>query len=1096
MKLLILAGWLFLSCVAWTQSNPLPYVKNGKWSLVDSNGRLIKETDCSYIHQFDESGFTFFCENGGYGIMNSKGETVLKPIYADVQQKGFGHYQLYDNNGWIPYEPKGFRLIGNDTVQSFETLSSAWALVSITDKWYLEHLQTGNHWKINDSVATYKLLHDHLWLEADDTTTLLINGKGEMVLSGQLYLRSQNELHDVTFKRKHYLFDSRGIWPMTDIEQVIFEETALFVKTKKEGFYCGYDGSVILKGNYENITEFDQHYFQVRRNGLVTLLDRKTHQQALPFIYENMYPRLEGGFIVELEGNNGWIDKDFKTIIPCKYQRFTVRDQLAQVYELNYVGLFSLKTKKEILPAVYNTITQSGNRFKAIRNELITIIELNDQHAIVKTAKIDNAITVQTLLKREAPSRPPKFIDPRLFALGWFLDSNLVTPANEPAYYSVKWGLKNTADSIVIPASISELKYLPMAPFTLQYVGTTEFKRAVNGVDKIPSFKAVYLPTGKILNKNTFISYDSTDFRRRNFMRVSTTSGFSILRADATLTPLSYIEKGSNRNLLYCESKTVEVTEKESDEMTEITNLDFITNYLNLPHPTYVASGSKKIKGFIYPEGKWNFLKPDGTPLFNESFSFAKPFLGNQALVKVGKKWGVVNSDTLIIPAVYSAIERKIIDRDTFFVAQQAQGGSRLLDTSSTTLGNYTIAFSRGNALIMEIGGQKQLFDTDLKPLSEVYSTMKFLKSGLILAKIKKEYTLLTGEGTILYVGPEPPEDVLWHSFLVFKTGGSYQVKDLSDKVIADRCSSAEAKGNYMLIRRNGATDIFDLRGNLLIDEVTGSILVDTLGNGLAIVEKNKVIVYEGPERRMKLKGFVPTHFISGKFLCNTKDSCILYSYFGEKESVLPHIDEVAVLEDASIFLKTSGKVNFLFDREWKPVLPEEKKFRQLMNVGPAIYAYNTAEGKTVLYNAETNESDSTYRNVTGYFEQDRLLVTKGTRLSYLDEHFKPITARTFSQAIPFAGKHAAIADQRGWTLIDHQCNSLTYPNYGEIKALNAQLFKTQKLPLYGLYNSQGKLLIPVEYEQIRFLSNGIILCVKEGAFYYFRKDGNPLPML
>src|SRR3990167_5959145 len=174
-------------------------------------------------------------------------------------------------------------------------------------------------------------------------------------------------------------------------------------------------------------------------------------------------------------------------------------------------------------------------------------------------------------------------------------------------------------------------------------------------------------------------------------------------------------------------------------------------------------------------------------------------------------------------------------------MCQQAQGGSRLLDTSATVLGDYTIAFSRGNALVVEIGRQKQLFDANLKPLSEAYSSMKFLKSDLILAKIKKEYTLLDDQGTVLYVGPEPPEDILLHSFLVFKTGGSYKVKDLSDKVIADRCTSAEGKGNYLLIRQNGTTNIFDLRGNLLIDEVTGHILVDTLANGLAIVEKNKV---------------------------------------------------------------------------------------------------------------------------------------------------------------------------------------------------------------------------------------------------------------
>ena len=164
MKLLILLGWLLVSCVVWNQNNPLPYVKNGAWSLVDTNGRLLKKTDYSYIHHFDEEGYTFFCKNGGYGIMNRFGEVVLEPVYADVQQKGYGHYQLHDGNGWIPFARNGFQLVGNDTIQSFETLSVTWALTGMNDKWYIEHLRTGNRWQLKDSTVSYHLLHDHLWL--------------------------------------------------------------------------------------------------------------------------------------------------------------------------------------------------------------------------------------------------------------------------------------------------------------------------------------------------------------------------------------------------------------------------------------------------------------------------------------------------------------------------------------------------------------------------------------------------------------------------------------------------------------------------------------------------------------------------------------------------------------------------------------------------------------------------------------------------------------------------------------------------------------------------------------------------------------------
>jgi hypothetical protein len=1095
MKLLILAGWLFLSCVAWNQTNPLPYVKNGVWSLVDTNGRLLKKTDYTYIHQFDEEGYTFFCENGGYGIMNRFGEIVVEPLYSDVQQKGHGHFQLRDKNGWIPFDPKGFQLIGNDTIQSFETLSPTWALTGMKNKWYLEHLQTGNRWPLKDSTVSYQLLHDHLWLIENDSAQLLINGNGKMVLKGKLDVRSQNGLYDIRQLKTHYLFDAHGKWPMDDIEQLTYEESAVFVKTKKAGIYCGYDGSVLLQGNYEEITEFNAQYFQVRRDGLVSLVDRNSGKPVLPFLYDNIFPRLDGGYNVELENNTGLLDSSFKTIVPCNYERFTVEGDLVKVYELSYGGLYSLKTKKEILPPVYNTITRNGNRFKAVRNDLITIIELNDQHSIVKTAKIDNVITVRSL-RQLARSVRPKFIDPRLFALGWFLDSTYITPPVESPFYAVKWGLRDVRDSIIIPSSLAELKYIPLAPYTMLQAGSIDFPYGLFPYRRLPNVYPVYLPSGKVLSSLAIIGYDSTDFRRRAFMRASTVKGLGILQEDGKYKSYSYIEKGPNRHLLICEAKSVEITEVKSDEMTEATFLNYAGSAIN--HPTFERNylKAKTIKGFIYPEGKWNYLQPNGTPLFDQPFTFAQPFLGNQALVKQGKKWGLVNPDTLIIPAIYSAIERKIVDRDTFFVAQQAQGGFRLLDSASNTLHDYTVFSSRGNVLILEIGGQKQLFDLNLKPLSEAYSSMKFLRNGFILAKTKKEYTLLDTEGGVFYVGANPPENVLCSSFLLYDNGGSFTLRDRSDNIIAEACSSIEAQGNYIIVRKNGKTTVLDLRGTVIVKDIKGSVVVDTLGNYLAVLKKGKTAIYEGTERIQVLKKLAPTHFISGKLIINAKDSCRIYAVSGKQEQIVAAVEAFKTFDDGSVFLKTAGNVNFLFNREWKPILPEELKFRQLTNLGLAIYAYATAEGKTVLYNEETGESDSSFRIGFGRFESDRLLVKNGDRFCYLDTHFKPVTTRTFLQAIPFSGNHAAIADQRGWTLIDHQCNSLTYPNYGAITALNEQVFKTQKLPLYGLYNTQGKLLIPVVYEQLSFLPNGIVLGVKEGAFYYFRKDGSQLPML
>ena len=78
-------------------------------------------------------------------------------------------------------------------------------------------------------------------------------------------------------------------------------------------------------------------------------------------------------------------------------------------------------------------------------------------------------------------------------------------------------------------------------------------------------------------------------------------------------------------------------------------------------------------------------------------------------------------------------------------------------------------------------------------------------------------------------------------------------------------------------------------------------------------------------------------------------------------------------------------------------------------------------------------------------------------------------------------------------TQIRRQCSPLTFPNYGVVTSINKGLFQTVKLPLKGVYDSNGKLLIPIEYEKIVFLANGIIQCVKNGELYYFRKDGTNL---
>jgi hypothetical protein len=1090
MKLLVLIAWLFPACFLLGQT-PLPYVKDGKWSLVDTTGKLLTETDYSYIHTYDNAGFTFFCRNGAYGILDREGQVVVEPVYADVLQNGSSYYTLLSDEGWITLNVR--KLNGRTAVSEwFHYLSASWAVIGQRDSLYAENLPTGKRWSLNDSTSAFNVAGDHFTYFINDSTRLLIDPAGNTVLSGDVIVDDQNNVYHARCGNQHYLFDELGAWPYRNISSVYFDEDGLFFRAGKEGVLCRYDRSVVVRGDYDIIGDFNPDYFYATRAGFTTLIDKQTKRPIVPFRYEQIEQRDSVSYIVYKDGFSGLVDLQFREIIPCRYSYFIQRGDLVQVFDGNYQGIYSLKRRTELIAPVYNSIIRTDNRFKAQRNELLTIIEIDDRHNIVKTAKIDNMLTI----RQAQNSKRSRRIDPRLFTIGWYLDSNLVQPPGKPAFYSVKWGLRDASDSILIrpksfPLDRTDLVYLPKAPYTLYYTSKESYMSAGEKVEVQP-LTPVFLPKGAYYPDLSLLGYDSTDFKRRDFMRISSREGFGVLHGDGSLQRLSYIEDSPNTYLRYCEGKKIIPVTKNKEEMTEVPSMGFNNRFV--PNPMVQGTPRELILGLEYPEGKWNYFGPDAKPLFSEPFAFAHAFLGKQAIVKTAKGWGVVSPDTVLIPGIYSHIERNIVANDTLFVVQLGQPGNRLLDTLGKVIPGPEIAASTPRNFIIVQGGQKFLCDTQFKPLSDGYSSMKFLKNGLILAKTKKEYTLFDPEGTMLFNGAEEPEAVYFNTAFVFKKGAELTLFDSRLNPVLENCSAVERHGDLLGVKKGGEWFVLNRDLELLVSEKPGQLFTDTISGKFAICSNGKTTVYDANGTRIsRMNDFLPTDFIAGRLLVASRDCCMAYTPDGKAVAVFHGFQSLEVLENGALFVKIRRGNNLLFLRDWTPVLPEETRFRQLTVLGPDIYSFSTASGKTALYNRVTGHIDTSYRLAGSIFGGDLLLVRNSFGFIYVDKNFQPITKVTFLKALPFNGRYAAVADGRGWTLIDRDCRPLTYPNYGAITALNPGLFQTVKLPLQGVFDAKGKELIPVVYEQVRFLPNGLILCIKDGEFYYFRKNGTRL---
>ena len=432
---------------------------------------------------------------------------------------------------------------------------------------------------------------------------------------------------------------------------------------------------------------------------------------------------------------------------------------------------------------------------------------------------------------------------------------------------------------------------------------------------------------------------------------------------------------------------------------------------------------------------------------------------------------------------------------DTFFVARLPQGGMQLLDSLSRSfsLDGQTVIAHKNNTMILEGKEGKQLVDANFQSLSEYYPTMKYLKNGLILAKNKKEHTVLSANGDVLYNGDTPPEEILDCGRMIFTKGASYDLYDAQMQPLLSGCSNISESGNYTLATKGGEYFLYTEQ-SLLLDGVEGVVLIDSITNHVIHWNKGKATIYRNNVKASKLKLAKPAHFYNDILFINGKDTCVLTDVDGQHFLTIPEVEELVPMGEGRILIKTTKKINYFFDTNWQQLLPEEKRFRQLEQLSPTIFCYRNETGKTLFYNLSTLQIDTTtYQTGYGSFNNGRLLVKSGKRYVYIDENIRPVSKCTYKQAIPFSGNFAAVADQRGWTIIDQHCNPVAYPNFGKIEAIAENSFSTPKLALHGVYTTSGKLIIPIEYQEIRFLPNGLILGIRDGAFTYFRHDGTRL---
>lgn len=1101
-RLFLLVFCLAQALISHTQA--LPLVKNGQWSLIDTNGRLITETPYEYIETFDQSGTTFYQKNALYGILDLRGKELTPAVYTDIQNFGFGVYSVKQQDRWtlIQVLPE-LRTIRDSLLEVPTVISSNW--IQLTDRKtqssQLFCVQSNKLLPLDNNTHIIDQAYDYLYLNTRDSVFEVLDPAGNsMGKDPGMFLYQNDGVLEIRDTIRVLLYrDSNGPWPFQQniISVEAFYDKLIVTSERDVVIYHAQTRQRIFGGNFQSISYLDTNYYLVKRfDNLSNLVSIKTQKPLFSYKYASIW-RYGDLFEVKLpNGNLGLIDKNGNELIMGVYTYFNKDGDFIYTHLNKSNGLYSLKTKKTLVPCAFNRITLSNNLIKAFGDKVIMAVKINDKHQVLNELYSENPVVIRTQEYKVPDSRESFYIDPRLLSLGWFVDSTLVDVPGKPSKMTYTWGLKSPSDSVLITPRFKQLKYA-FGPYTFNVNSMTSFGKSRNISYEMRPKQAIYLDKGKVIGKNNILDIDTLDFLNRSFMRGATSKGFIILSDSGTIKDVDFVEIGQAKILRFCEKGEAKVIDPFlTPNLKEVVPFNtkhfFKTQLRNFGEKVHLNSRYS----IQYEKAEWNYLLPDGEKLHPEPLEFAFAFVGNHGICKKKGKWGVLSPDSVLVPFVYDNIDRIIKGKDTFFVCRKNQAGFHLLDTMLRPIAEAQAFVKSVKSLTLVSNGRMQrMINNHYQPVDSLRSQWKLFDNGYSAYKQKKQWIVLDQGGN--YVGETTLkiDEFLTDEHFIFHEGVTLGIASILQDSVPDAVyKSVKRTGPFIQLEKGGAKKLLDLNLKQVFSWEGGNILVDSVSGNFVHSNGNMLTVYQPSGKKVKkLKLGIPDHFVNGGFIFGGKTTRI-YKADGTFLYQFDPIVKIRSFEDHYLAIKTDSAGWLVFDSNWKQIRLSAEKVKYLNYHGRQVFSF---QGKQDLYsikNLESGKQLDGFSHVGGSITEGALLAQRNNRrYFYIDEQLSSESASTYAHARPFQNGLAVVNDPRGWTLINTHFRPVSFPGFGEIKALSPTIYAAPRKPLVTLISSKGEELIPLAYEQFKFISNQLVQCIFGGEISYYKIPGGKL---
>lgn len=1086
MKWILTFGILYW--LAWSNAQVLSAYKKGSWWLVNSTSFTKLPDSYTHVGNFDDQfGTAEFIEYNNYGILDANGMVLLPARFNSIEALGSGiYYTMNDSTGSLYDISVKKTLIHH--VQNIDKLNDNYAFIHYQDSLVaLLHFASQKIHPFNDSCRIAGNFFNTLLTQKSDSIWTIYSTDGNRILlrdtdfTYNSRLIKFNELDGVT------LITAKFNRKFSKIGLVSISGNLLSYRDDKRAYLYDVElNDVIQSGNYDRITKAYFGGYIVESFQKMGWMDEHGTVQ-IPIKYDAIN-KFGSNFIVRIGNLQGQYDSNYHLVIPVEFFSFYNQGGfLITSSILGNQGLYSLSANRMFLKNIHKRIELKEGIIKAYYGQNIRVIEFNGKHEIKQDFILPNAITVKQELF--SPYDPEFEYDQRLLNLGWFYmknenrDSLGVVIGNK-----YRWGLKNASDSILIEPKLVMPLYMANQPFSLIKTGRGKYKSIINTEEENVFFGMRNYSTGRAFGNELILEMDSLDCMNRSYIRYESTKGYRLLLPDNTVKKVDYVSSTYNQYLPYCVDGRRNFCEK-SDVSVPISHFSLNghehSTMKTQNFTTRVIFDNQELLG-----GKWNFLDSNGLDLFPETFDFVQEFKHERAIVKRGNFWGVVNSDSIVIPCKYSEILRVKELNDTVFIVKVDHRGKLLLDSTFQVLqNNGPILKSKGDLSVSTAGKEQLIYRNDEVENTSVSSAV-LLGYNSYAIRDKKMYRIINS------TGKEVGET-------------EYKVKELLSEnliLVADRSYFGLVKDDGTVIVKPGKHEISRV-GNFIYQTSKESTIVRNLNGDELIALDADYILYRDPfskfittERKGKIVRFTEHGNKLDKFKLDVNEPTILFSnvFFG-KSSVQT--------KDTSILLG-KGYVYELYDGGYFSINDFENHIsvylnsistkvfevnaRRIREIGCGIFSYYSKEGIVIL-NKNTQKTIGLNAQIVSDFKDGFCLIQEGKEYYFLNEKFENPFNRKFIGAQPFQGEYASIKVRGGWTVIDVKGKQKSYPSFNAITQKGNKLFETNQKPTYGLYDNHGNMILPEIFEKIEFISGSIIKVYKTGEIGYYSITGKPI---